>query len=642
MLIDNSNKNRVAIYFFYDAEGIVDKYVDYFLRDLNKNLDRLIVIVNGKLTPEGRKTFNMFTKELIVRENKGFDVGAYKEGLEHIGWNNMDDIDELVLCNFTQFGPLYPFSEMFEEMNTRDIDFWGITKHYKLNIDPWGICEYGYIPEHIQSSFIVVRNTLLNSYEYKKFWKDITLVESYNQAISKYEGIFTKKFNDFGFTSDTYINTDEMEENHPYPLMKQPLLIIKEKNCPVFKRRSFFNDYQDVLAYTSGGETVKLIDYIKNESNYPVDLVYDNILRCCNMADIKLNMKLNFIVNDKFKEDNVVPNKRHKVALVMHCYFDDLIEYCNNYACSMPNYAHVYITTDTKQKKDKIDKIYKDNDFAFYECRIIENRGRDVSALLVGCKDIILNYDYVCFAHDKKVTQLDLGIKGEEFSYKCFENILSSKLYVENIITLFDNNDRLGLISPSPPNHSDYYSTLGLEWMYNYDNTIKLANDLKLTVPISRDKPPIAPLGTMFWFRAKALKTLVEYDFEYKDFPKEPNNTNGTFLHAVERIYPYVVQNHGYFCGYVATPLQANLELTNLSYMIRELNLLLFQIYGANSFYGLTNTIRYYKDNYGSVHVDNRYVVKMRLKEKLPRPLFILAVKIKRLLFGPRGLKGNY
>ena len=44
----------MAIYFFYDKDGIVDGYVDYFLEDLKKNLDRLIVVCNGKLTSEGR------------------------------------------------------------------------------------------------------------------------------------------------------------------------------------------------------------------------------------------------------------------------------------------------------------------------------------------------------------------------------------------------------------------------------------------------------------------------------------------------------------------------------------------------------------------------------------------------------------
>ena len=47
---------------------------------------------------------------------------------------------------------------------------------------------------------------------------------------------------------------------------------------------------------------------------------------------------------------------------------------------------------------------------------VIQNRGRDVSALLVATKKFIMNYDYVCFMHDKKVTQL----KPETIGYGVF------------------------------------------------------------------------------------------------------------------------------------------------------------------------------------------------------------------------------
>jgi len=63
--------------------------VNYFLEDFKKNLDRLIVVCNGKLTPEGRQEFSKYTNEIIVRENKGFDVWAYKEGIEYSKYENI-------------------------------------------------------------------------------------------------------------------------------------------------------------------------------------------------------------------------------------------------------------------------------------------------------------------------------------------------------------------------------------------------------------------------------------------------------------------------------------------------------------------------------------------------------------------------
>ena len=52
---------RIAIYFFYDKNGVVDKYVNYFLEDLKKNIEELVIVCNGKLNSEGRKEFLKFT-----------------------------------------------------------------------------------------------------------------------------------------------------------------------------------------------------------------------------------------------------------------------------------------------------------------------------------------------------------------------------------------------------------------------------------------------------------------------------------------------------------------------------------------------------------------------------------------------------
>ena len=229
---------RVAIYFFYDKNGIVDKYVNYFLEDLKKNLDRLIIVCNGKLTSKGREELEKFTNEVIVRENKGFDVWAYKEGLEYIGWDNLDKYDELLMINFTIMGPIYPFKEMFDKMDSKkEIDFWGITKFHKFPLDPWGLITYGYIPEHIQSHFIAVRKKMLVSYEFKKHWENMKMINTYFESVSFHEAIFTKKFSDKGFVSDVYVNSDDLKEFTDHPIIDYPMEIIRDKRCPIFNKK---------------------------------------------------------------------------------------------------------------------------------------------------------------------------------------------------------------------------------------------------------------------------------------------------------------------------------------------------------------------------------------------------------------------
>ena len=92
-----------------------------------------------------------------------------------------------------------------------------------------------------------------------------------------------------------------------------------------------------------------------------------------------------------------------------------------------------------------------------------------MSSVLVGVKDVIMDYDYVCFVHDKKTAQLSPGSLGDSFGYKCWKNTLYNKEYVYNVLQTFEENERLGMLVPPAPNHGPFYRTLGDEWSCNYD-----------------------------------------------------------------------------------------------------------------------------------------------------------------------------
>ena len=617
---------RVAIYFFYDKDGIVDGYVDYFLEDLKKNLDRLIVVCNGKLTSEGRKKFSKYTNEIIVRENKGFDVWAYKEGIEYIGWDNLKNYDELIMLNMTIMGPIYPFKEMFDEMDSRkDLDFWGITKFHKFPVDPWGLIQYGYIPEHIQSHFIAVRKPMLKSYEFKQHWEKMRMINTYFESVSYHESIFTKKFNDKGFKSDTYVNSNDLKDFTDHPIIDYPKKIIKENKCPIFKRRSFFNSYDDFLTRGMGRSSLELFKYIEKNTNYDVNLIWDNILRVENMYDIKNTLHLNYNLPSDYSllEDN----KSQKIGLFFHIYFEDLIEECFHYVSNVPEYTDIFITTDEENKKIKIENKFSKLKNKV-DVKVIENRGRDVSALLVPNREEILKYDIACFAHDKKTKQLHPELKGEEFKYKCLENILGNKNFVNNIIDLFIKNPRLGLLSPPAPNHAEFYGNLGREWGENYDITVELLNDLNIESNVDKSKAPIAPYGTMFWFRPKAMKKLLEKTWVYKDFPEEPNKIDGTILHAIERAYPFVVQEAGFYSANVLNEEFSRVEMTNLGFMLSSLNKTLysnklFQHYGMQYF-----LLDFMKKTLGG-KLKFRNLLKMFIISKIPEGMRNFLIKVR-------------
>ncbi len=575
MILQSKEVKRLIIYFIFDKQGIVDDYITYMLKDLKNNATEIAVVCNGMLTPESRKKLEEVTPIIMVRENKGLDVWAYKSVLDYYGWEKLCKYDEVIMMNYTIMGPIYPLKEMFEKMDAKDLDFWGITKYHEYKEgDPFGTIVYGYIPEHIQSHFIAVRSRMLRSIEFQEYWNNMQQINDYREAVGCHEAIFTRKFSEAGFLWDVYADMGEGYNNHPILCATRQML--EEKRCPIFKRRSFFQDYTNIINDTMGESAYEAYEYIDKYTDYDVNMIWDNILRLENQADIKKNMQLNYVIDERNGKDISEILGKRKIALVLHFYFTELADYCLHYMKSLPKEADIYVTVGDEQKKKIIEETFSELPNKV-EVILIENRGRDVSALLVGTKKFIMDYDYVCFVHDKKVVQLKPETIGAGFSYKCFENLLPTKEFVENVLDTFERNPRIGLLTPPPPCHGDYYITLGMEWGLNYKVTKKLAEKLNLTVPISREKEPIAPLGTMFWFRPQAMKLLFEKDWEYKDFPPEPNKVDGTLLHAIERIYSYVVQQEGYYPGWIFSSHGAAMEITNLNYMLRGLNTSIFK-----------------------------------------------------------------
>lgn len=629
---------RLVIYFFYDADGIVDRYVPYMLEDLKKNCSEIFVVCNGKLTPEGRDVFTEITPNILVRENKGFDVWAYKAALEQYGWDELEKYDEIIMMNHTIMGPLYPFADVFCEMDSRDLDFWGLNKYHKVDANPYNVF-YGYIPDHIQSHFIAVRKSMICSREFQTYWDNRPDITDYADAVGKHEAIFTKWFGDKGFRWDVYVDTSDMEGFTSYPLFDYPVKLIEEKRCPIFKRRNFFHEYVTKTRTTAGRDAKLLMRYLEEKTDYDVGMIWENLLRTCHMADIKDNLNLNYILPTTFS----FAEKTLKTVLIIHIYYEDMVKYCLEYAKSMPVGSDLILTTNTEEKKKHIEECLKEENWDTSCVRVlkIENRGRDVSALLVAAAPYVMDYDIACFAHDKKVPQLTWGCSGYEFSERCFQNILASREYVENVMALFAKNPYLGMAFPAPPNHAEYFGNLGYEWGPNFGVTKKLADTLGLNVPMAENKEPVAPLGTMFWFRPKALRQLLEYGWTYQDFPKEPNSIDGTILHGIERIYPFVAQNAGYYSAYIFSSEYAETEITNLTLSIRSLTSRIFKIYGHNPLINLNSVLDYYinnPENRGHLGPNWKLAMKDNLRKKIPKPIWKAAKWFYRLFGGKKWL----
>jgi len=140
-----------------------------------------------------------------------------------------------------------------------------------------------------------------------------------------------------------------------------------------------------------------------------------------------------------------------------------------------------------------------------------------------------------------------------------FTNVLESKEYVENLLNIFEQNKFVGMLCPIQP-----INAIGYELCGNLDNVENLFKKLNLKIPF--DTNPTVPFGAMFWIRGDAIMPLFRHKWDYKDFPQEPILPEGTISHAIERIFPYIVQEAGYISTWVMTEEFAQNQIENLYY----------------------------------------------------------------------------
>ncbi len=625
MIIDSTKPiRRLGIYFFFDKDGIIDNYIPVLLRDLVKNLEVLVFVSNGPIAEEGKKKLEEFNPFIIERENRGMDVWAYKEAMQHFGWKKLAEFDEVVLLNFTIMGPvLHSFSEAFKAMESQNLHFWGMTKHHGVDHDPWNTCKYGYIPAHIQSSFMVFRSDFIKSKAFQHYWETLPMITRYEESIGWHEAIFTEDFTRLGFISNVYVNTEDIKDFSDYPLMLYPKELVTNRNCPIFKRKLFYNIYTEFFAVSYGQSAAEFYDYIRENDLYDVDLIWQTLLRTANLADIKDRMQLNYILPRDCRLDST--DSKLKVALFVHMYYVDDLDSYIAYLENFPKNADIFFTTDTSSKMETL----RAATVCLGEHRVkilkVQNQGRDVSALLIGLKNVVNDYDLVCFMHDKKTQYFKPYMIGESFAQHLMENILGSEMLVQNIIKTFEDNPRLGILTPPVPIHSNFSTLPGTEWQINFSATQQLARKIGINVPMSEDRAPIAPLGTMFWFRPKSLRIIFDYGFSYDDFPVEPNHpSDGTIMHQIERLYPFASQQAGYYSAWVMSDYFSKFMITNYNRIASDYNRAIYNKIGLG-------TRDYYvwlleHSSFGSMNVLS------------PTGLKISAKQIIKKLFGQKGL----
>jgi rhamnosyltransferase len=552
---------RLLVYVVYDKRGQVDEFVRVALEGLRPHADHVLVVVNGVLGDEGRSMLESVADEVLVRRNVGLDIWAHKDALDHLG-DAIDDYDEVVLTNDTWFGPVRPFAPIFEDMGSRNVDFWGLTDHPPVPVEQsWTGAE---IPYHLQSFWLVVRRRMFRSPEWDSYWRDLPEMAGWADAVIKHEVQFTRHFAERGFTSDVVFSHARYDTENASVFNAAEML---DDGSPVLKRKALFFWPPTMDHWAAIGRwTIEKAEHY----GYPRTLMLPNLAKNSPPRDLNAVAGLTEVLPDV--DVSYDPAHPLRVVAVAHIFYVDMVEEMLSRTDMIPGPYTLVVTTPNDRKAREIQTLIaaRPRDGRTVQVRVLpSNDGRDQSAFLIACRDILLgdDFDVVVKIHSKKTPQQGYAV-GQHFKDQQFDNLLSSPGYVANLLALFQKESGLGLAYP-PMIHIGH-GTLGHAWWGNRPRFEKVAAQLGVSVPID-GVSPLAPFGSMYVARPQALRLLAEHEWQYEEFGGAEAYFDGGLAHVLERMPSYVAAELGYHTRTVLSAEYAALSHTALEFKLDEM-----------------------------------------------------------------------
>lgn len=568
MILEKDHIRRCAIFLFFDPDGVVDDYVIGILKGLRPRVEYILTICNGYVNGEGREKLKQVSNDIYCRANLGLDVGGYREGLFYIGFKKLSEYDELIMLNYTFFGPVYPFEEMFDTMSKKDVDFWGITKHHRVDPDPFGCIPYGYLPEHIQSFFLVLRSSLFLSYQYKDFIFNMKNPQTYTDSIVGYEAVFTKYFADEGFRWEVYTDTDEYEGYSFCPNTFYIKELMEEKRCPIIKRRSFFTDYMDFMLNTCGEPSVKMLEFMRKHLDYDENLIWDNILRLENHSEVHRDMHFNYALPSW--GTGYVPQKGSAVICIL-AESVKRIRWYHRYLKSIPEWADCCVIGDRAACRETVRFLGAS---ALERMKRIEIEQFEYQKALQLAAECSNGYRYTGILLMENTERQQPYSNEVSHQYADWENMMASEEYLANLTEVFENNSRLGMLIPPIPDYGFWFEKMEDGWMGRYEQVSELLNLWEVEANRRRAGEPLVPVGGSFWLRSEMLIEICSWFSKVteKEFDTE------TVLLAL----PFAVQSLGAYTGVVYSDRYLPIMITNEDYKMRTNNQVVFEKYGPN------------------------------------------------------------
>lgn len=394
---NNSNNKKVAIFASFSRDATIKGYIIDYLKELKKIVDDIIFVSDNPILESEISKIEPFVIYIHCVRHNEYDFGSYKKGYLWLEQNKLlKKYNELVLCNDSCFLTGYSMQEMFNKMEKRPLDFWGIT----LNID---------YNKHIQSYFLVLKKNVFLSNTFCSFIKSVKKEINAREVIIKYETKLTSLLSCQGFKYDSFI--EYPQDLQSYPVCESKNLtrfgeyILKNKS-PLIKVKYFYEKNFNCDSKLEVLTTIKRFNYnlyksIKDYDN--LSIMFDNnikfsiimptfnrrfcIEKAINSILNQTNNNYELIIVDDGSKDNTQRFIRNKYAKELKKAKIRYYYKKNEGVCRARNFGIEKAKNEWILYVDSDNEVVKTYLETFYNC-IEENKKRKIKTYYACFKNI--------------------------------------------------------------------------------------------------------------------------------------------------------------------------------------------------------------------------------------------------------------
>lgn len=164
---------KICLFSHFDPDNLLDPHVQNYIRALkNAGYETILISSTMALAEAALTAATELCLGVILRENRGYDFAGWALAFDL--FPGLLDAERILVANDSVYGPMSSLQTIFEQMDARGHDFWGMTQ--SLEVQP-----------HIQSYFLNFGRPAIRSRAFREFWSQVRPLADKNEVIANYE-----------------------------------------------------------------------------------------------------------------------------------------------------------------------------------------------------------------------------------------------------------------------------------------------------------------------------------------------------------------------------------------------------------------------------------------------------------------------